>query len=161
MKMLTIISDAWDKVTSYVNAFFDDYKIRHYIRISEETAVKLGPYLDTLLDGTEYKNYKIIVEDTSEYYRWLKASIRIYIDMPYEKAFKIWDKLCDFAYKDLSKEDSIHIYVQVEPWERIRRKMINEEVDCGNCYYNQCGCRCEELMAASCIPTPIEEANKK
>lgn len=28
-----------------------------------------------------------------------------------------------------------------------------EEISCENCEYNRLGCQCENLMAASCIPT--------
>jgi len=34
------------------------------------------------------------------------------------------------------------------------------KVKCDGCFYNQSGCRCEEMMAAGCIPsytfTPLE-----
>ncbi len=42
-----------------------------------------------------------------------------------------------------------------------KAELISQESECDDCFYNQGGCRCEEMTAASCIPTPLTLEEKE
>jgi hypothetical protein len=54
-----------------------------------------------------------------------------------------------------------HITLSRKEAEELGLLAAEKEVECDDCYYNQGGCRCEELAAASCIPTKKEKAAEK
>jgi len=92
--------------------------------------------------------------DSREVY--LEISRRVNESMCGKEPVKSVDLIVD--EKDAQEQyDSMEVVI---PSKILKGIELKRELDCSDCYYWQVGCRCEDLMAAGCIPEPIDKSKR-
>lgn len=109
LKVLEKFDNVWGSIAFQVNNWIDKQKLANYLNAAETAKINLDFYLKA-----KNLKYKILVRDDTEYYRWVKVVIEVYLDLPFDECLDMMEELDDVLQKDMGKMERSGIYLQTE-----------------------------------------------
>jgi len=100
----------WNRISSEINGFFFERQLVKNIRLGFSMKRKI----DTYLDSKKIEYISGVFPDSWDGLPKVRVKVLLLDATSFKECMSIWDQLCDVAYKGLSSEDTLKIYVSVD-----------------------------------------------
>lgn len=99
----------WSVISSRIDGFFFDRKMRQYTL----SAFKIKERVDAYLDAKGIRHVSgVFPADEPD---WPKVRVEVLLDIDdYKELFKVWEELCAIGYKGMSSEEIMGVFIGCE-----------------------------------------------